>query len=115
MIELEGQKDALAFWSQQEALDELHRQLRVAVTEGVPNPVREEATTPPSAVPPAAKASFFGRKQTKTQATSTERGPAKRSTNVEVALDEIHFRAENAFGLYETKRARCVLVNVDIR
>jgi hypothetical protein len=41
--------------------------------------------------------------------------PVMLPVRVDVQLDEIHFRTETEYGLYETLRAKVVLAVVDVR
>ena len=107
LIQLEGRQDTLEFWSQQEALVLLQSQMLDAISDvvparsiGQPLPGRRLPQTP-------AKFSMFGRKQSK--------APIVERASVEVELDEVHFRSENEYGLFETHRARCVRITVDVR
>jgi len=105
----------MQFWQQEEALSELRAQLWHAITDGVPvesTPVYLEERP----LPPPKKPSWFGRKSSK----APEILPRVQQSNVspvtvEVRLEEVHFRSENEFGLYETLSARVVMAMVDVR
>lgn len=68
------------------------------------------------APPPAARSSFWGRKQ---KAPETRPEPVRKvekpPVSVNVQLDEVHFRTETEYGLYETLRGRCVMIEVEVR
>lgn len=114
LIQLEGRQDTLEFWMQQQAIDELKTQLVVAISDSMPTVIEPlpERSTPP----PAAKSSFWSRKQ---RASEAKLGSAHRvekpPVSVDVLLDEVHFRTETEFGLYETLRGRCIMIEVDVR
>jgi hypothetical protein len=115
MIQFEGRQNSTQFWQQEEALSELKVQLRYAITDGVPTestPVYLEERPPP----PPKKSSWFGRKGSK----APEVLPRVQQSNVspvtvDVRLDDVHFRSETEFGLYETLNATVVMVVVEIR
>lgn len=109
----------MQFWQQDEALSELKAQLHLTVSDRVPV---EEARRPTEQVtsplpPPQAprKTSWFGRKAAPAPEPVREVRPALSPVTVVVQMDEIHFRSETEYGLYETLRARVVVVIVDIR
>ena len=85
------------------------------ISDGLPTKVVEptlpERPTPPS----SSKSSFFGRKQAKAPAVAAQANTVKAPVAVDVQLDEVHFRAENEYGLYETLHCRCLLVIVEVR
>ena len=66
-----------------------------------------ERVAPPTAV----KSSSWLRKQ-KAPAVSPATKPP---VSVDVRLDDASFRSETEFGLFETVRGRCVVVEVDVR
>jgi hypothetical protein len=115
MIQFEGRQNSTQFWQQEEALSELRVQLRHAITDGVPvesTPVYLEERPPP----PPKKSSWFGRNSSK----APEVLPRVQQSNVSpvtvnVHLDDVHFRSETEFGLYETLSARVVMAIVDVR
>jgi hypothetical protein len=119
MIQLEGRHDILEFWMQSEALGLLQGQMLAAVSDGLPPPEPVPEPALPPRAPAPAKGSFFGRKQSKT----AEPAPlppkrmelVKAPVTVEVQLDDVHFRTENDFGLYETLRGRAVILTVEAR
>ena len=62
------------------------------------------------------KSSFWGRKQKVREASPEQaRKVEKPPVSVDVQLDEVHFRTETDFGLYETLRGRCVVIEVEVR
>lgn len=120
MIQFEGGQNSTQFWSQDEALSELQTQLWRAVSDGMPvEPVTEQPRQIiPQPPPPPKKSSWFGRKSSKTPEVVHEVQPASSSScpvTVDVQLDEVHFRSETEFGLYETLRAKAVIATVVIR
>lgn len=114
VIQFEGRQNGTQFWSQDEALHELEVQLRNAVSDSVETTSRrtEEYIPPP---PPPKKSPWFGRKASKAPEPWKEELPAEPPVIVDVQLDELHFRSETEYGLYETLRARVVLAIVDVR
>ena len=114
LIQLEGLYDTLEFWMQQEALDQLHSQMLVSLSDNVQTHV-ERQSLPERPTAPVAKPSFFGRKPSKAMETTPVPKPGPAPVTVNVQLDEAYFRTENEYGLYETLRGRCVLVEVDVR
>lgn len=118
VIQFEGRQNSAQFWMQEEALSELRRKLHEAVTDGLPvnsTPVHLEERPPP---PPKKSSWLFGRKGSKAPevppsvqepVTSTVTSP------ITVRLDDVHFRSETEFGLYETLSARVVMAMVDVR
>ena len=68
------------------------------------------------APPPATKSTFWSRRQKTTEVRpQPERKIERPPVSVDVQLDEVHFRAETEFGLYETLRGRCMVVEVNVR
>lgn len=122
MIQFEGRQNGMQFWQQDEALSELKSQLHLAVSDGVSvggsQHTAEQYASPPLPPPPPQaprKTSWFGRKSAQApQPVQQVRTPAASPVTVDVQMDEIHFRSETEYGLYETLRARAVVVNVDI-
>ena len=103
----------MEFWTQQEALDQLQNQILDAISDSVPiQPIAQALPVRPQ--PPASKSSFFGRKSTSSEP-ARESKTSKPPVSVTAELDEVHFRSENDYGLYETLRGRCVLVTVEVR
>ena len=79
-------------------------------TQPIVQPLPER--TAPASKP---KSLFFGRSKAQELRSSSEFKPATPPLSVTAQLDEVHFRSENEFGLYETLSGRCVLVTVDVR
>lgn len=111
---MEGRQDSLEFWTQQQALEELKTQLLMSLsglTPTVAEPLPERPTPPP-----ATKSSFWGRKA---KMSADKQEPAWRTgkppASVNVMLDEVHFRSETEYGLYETQQGRCVRIDIEIR
>ena len=100
---------------QSEALEQLQSQMLAAISDTVPTHNIEPPLPERPAIPPATRSSFFGRKQSKAPEGKAASRPAKPPVSVDVQLDEVHFRTESAYGLYETLRGRGVLVTVDVR
>ena len=100
---------------QQEARDELQRQMRSAGSDTVGASMASPSMPHRSVAPAPAKLSFFCRKQAKAPIMKNSPEPAEASVSVDVQLDEVHFRWETEYGLYETLRGRCVLVSVILR
>lgn len=112
-IQLEGRQNSSEFWLQDRAIAELQSQLLTAVSDGVPHELMQ-APLPPREFPPSKK-SWFGRKQSKIaelpRVTQVIEAPVK----VDVQLEDLHFRTETEYGLFETLRSRCVLAKVEVR
>lgn len=114
VIQLEGRQDTLEFWAQQQAIDELKIQLLVSLTDSIPTVIEPLPERP--APPPAVKSSFWSRKQKAPEVKAEPvRKVEKPPISVGVLLDEVHFRTETEYGLYETLRGRCVVIEVDVR
>jgi hypothetical protein len=118
MIQFEGRQDGTQFWTQDEALRELQVQLQNAISDGMPSETMRRHTDhttylPPP--PPPRKTSWFGRKALKMPESAPQVHNATVPQMVDVRLDELHFRSETEYGLYETLRARVVLATVDVR
>ena len=119
MIQFEGSQNGTQFWQQDEVLYELKVQLHNAVSDGIPaermrQHARVIALPPPP--PPTQKTSWFGRKSSKKAAVPVrEEVSVVSPVTVEVHLDEVHFRSETEYGLYETLRAKVVMAVVDVR
>lgn len=77
------------------------------------HPVLREQPLPTRELPAARKSSFFGRKHTKAAESKvpTEVAPV----TVNAGRDEINFRSETEFGLYETVRKQAVIISVVVR
>lgn len=115
MIQFEGQQNSMQFWSQQEALSELRMQLHRAVADDLPAPPRQEQPEV-SPLPPPKKTSWFGRKPSKAAAEPAQLPqPVVSPVEVDVQVDEIYFRSETEYGLYETLRVKVVVATVDVR
>jgi hypothetical protein len=115
MIQFEGRQNSTQFWLQEEALSELRAQLWHAVTDGIPAesaPVYLDERP----APPPKKSSWFGRSNSKAPEVTPRAQPTNVSpVTVDVRLDDVHFRSETEFGLYETLSARVVMAMVDVR
>lgn len=115
LVQLEGRQDHLEFWTQQTALATLHDQLLAAISEDMPTPEPLE-TLLLEEPHPGFRSSWFGRKQSKLPSLGPiMKMPAKVPVTVEVHLDEVHFRSETEYGLYQTLKGRCVWVAVEVR
>ena len=120
MIQFEGSQNGTQFWQQDEVLYELKVQLHNAVSDGIPaermrQHARVIALPPPPPPPPTQKTSWFGRKSSKKAAAPVrEEVSVVSPVTVEVHLDEVHFRSETEYGLYETLRAKVVMAVVDV-
>jgi hypothetical protein len=118
MIQFEGRQNGTQFWTQDEALRELQVQLQNAISDGVPAETMQRHTghtTNLPLPPPPRKTSWFGRKASKMPEPVQEMQRAASPDMVDVRLDELHFRSETEYGLYETLRARVILATVDVR
>ncbi|OQO11522.1 hypothetical protein B0A48_03249 [Cryoendolithus antarcticus] len=113
VIQFEGQQYSMQFWSQAEALVELRTQLYNEVSDGVPH-ARLEITLPPRPAAPVQKGSWFGRKGSKAPAIVQTPAPPP-PVEVDVQVDDLHFRVETEYGLYETIRVRGMVVSVVVR
>ena len=117
IIQFEGSQNGTQFWQQDEVLYELKVQLHNAVSDGIPaERMRQHARiTAPPPPPPTQKTSWFGRKSSKKAAAPVrEEVSVVSPVTVEVHLDEVHFRSETEYGLYETLRAKVVMAVVDV-
>jgi len=115
LIQLEGRQDTLEFWTQEEARKELQSEMLAAISDGLPAKAFEAPLPERPTLSSSSKSSFFGRKQGKAPAAPVQATPVKPPVVVDVQLDEVHFRAETEYGLYETLRCRCLLVTVEVR
>lgn len=113
IIQFEGSQNGTQFWQQDEVLSELRAQLHNAVSDGLPRQYPDAITLPPP--PPPQKSSWFGRKSSKAAVPVRAELPTVCPVSVDVHLDEINFRSETEYGLYETLRAKVVMVVVDVR
>lgn len=111
-IQFEGSQNGTQFWQQDEVLSELKVQLHNAISDGMPRHRPEVIALPP---PPPQKSSWFGRKSSKTAVPIRAEVPAACPVTVNVHLDEINFRSETEYGLFETLRAKVVMAIVDVR
>jgi len=114
LIQLEGRQDSMQFWTQQSALSLLQEQMLASISDDV-TPPSVTNTTLPERPSVSSKPSFFGRKGGKAADVKPLTKSKQPSVSVEVQLDEAHFRSETEFGLFETARARAVLVVVEVR
>lgn len=90
-------------------------QLHRAVADDLPAPQRQEQPEP-SPLPPPKKTSWFGRKPSKAATDPAQiPQPVVSPVEVDVQLDEIYFRSETEYGLYETLRVKVVVATVDVR
>lgn len=115
-IQFEGSQNGTQFWQQEEVLYELKVQLWNAVSDGIPAERmlrHSEAIALPPPLPQ--KTSWFGRKSSKAAIPVREEVPVVCPVTVDVHLDEVHFRSETEYGLYETLRAKVVVAVVDVR
>ncbi|KAM3413799.1 hypothetical protein BST61_g10483 [Cercospora zeina] len=113
VIQLDGQYDGSQFWSQDEALLLLKDQVLTDLGEGpATDSTREALPERPIEQP---KSSFWGRKTSKSVAVKPVVPPPPPPVTVEVEMDQVNFRTETEFGLYETIRGRAVLMKVHIR
>lgn len=105
----------MEFWTQEEARNELQRQLLAATSDDLPGTLVHPHITEQSVPAPIVKSSFFGTKQSKAPVALAPSEPVRTPVTVDVQLEEAHFRAETEFGLYETRRCRALLVTIDVR
>jgi len=115
VIQLEGRHDTTEFWTQRQAISLLQSQLLEAVSDNIPaRPVVTEPL-PPKGQPPG-KMSLFGRKQSKApQPKEVQPEPAGPPVVINVEVDQVNFRTETEYGLYETLRGHAVLLAVHIK
>ena len=113
IIQFEGSQNGTQFWQQDAVLSELKVQLHNAVSDGLPRQHPEAVALPPP--PPPQKTSWFGRKSSKAAVPVRTEVPAACPVTVDVQLDEINFRSEAEYGLYETLRVKVVMAVVDVR
>ncbi|GIZ49060.1 hypothetical protein CKM354_001210000 [Cercospora kikuchii] len=112
VIQLDGQYDGSQFWSQDEALSLLKTQMLTELG-GSPATHRIRETLPER--PREQPKSFWGRKSNKPMAFDPVMVAPAPSVTVEVEMDQVSFRSETEFGLYETMRGRGVLMKVHIQ
>ena len=116
MIQFEGSQNGTQFWQQDEVLHELKVQLHNAISDGIPAErmrQHEEAVAVPP--PQPQKTSWFGRKSSKAAVPVREQVSVVSPITVEVHLDEVHFRSETEYGLYETLRVKVVMALIDVQ
>ncbi|KAK3643934.1 hypothetical protein LTR56_006765 [Elasticomyces elasticus] len=110
LVQLEDGGDTVEFWRQPEALDLLRSQMMTAVsptsTDHLP-----PLPTRPSLPPAARKTSLFGRKPLKSPEVQTV---LKAPVTVDVKMEDVFFRTENEYGLYQTLCGRAVLLTVEV-
>lgn len=114
LVQLEGRYDVTEFWTQEEALEELHDQMLGEMVGDQPH-LAEQPLPERPAPPPAVKTSFWGKKQSRVQQEAAVTKPAKAPVAVNVQIEQVNFRTENEYGLYETLRSRAVMMAVDVR
>lgn len=99
MIRLEGQENSLGFWCQPRVVFELEQQLRSQLQ-------REGLRVVGCNASQRAVSNVDWR--------TIERKPLKTSeASIEVGMQEISLRTENAMGLYETRTGKAVVVKVE--
>lgn len=116
IIQFGGSQNGTQFWQQDEVLYELKVQLHNAVSDGIPaERMRQHAEAIALPPPPPQKTSWFSRKSSKAAVPVREQVSVVSPVTVEVHLDEIHFRSETEYGLYETLRAKVIMAIIDVR
>lgn len=114
-IQLEGGQNNIAFWSQEEAIEDLKTQLLDILAGSRPIP-KELPERPVLGSPPARKSSWFGRKGSKApEPFVVHQTEWRTAAKVEVQLEEASFRSETEYGLFETLRSRVVIARVSCR
>ncbi|KAK5685295.1 hypothetical protein LTS10_003373 [Elasticomyces elasticus] len=110
LVQLEDAGDTVEFWRQSEALDLLRSQMMTAVsptsTDHLP-----PLPTRPSLPPAVRKTSLFGRRPVKPPEVQTV---LKAPVTVDVKMEDVFFRTENEYGLYQTLCGRAVLLTVEV-
>lgn len=114
LVQLEGRYDVTEFWTQKEALQELHDQMLGEIVGDQPH-LAEQPLPERPAPPHVVKTSFWGKKQSRVQQEAAVTKPAKAPVAVNVQIEQVNFRTENEYGLYETLRSRAVMMAVDVR
>lgn len=112
MIHFEDCQNGTEFWSQDEAVAELRSQLLSSVSEGSPTE-SIAAGLPNRPAAPAKRSSIFARRSSRQSEAVAHR--AESPVKADVCMDEIYFRTETEFGLYETKGVKAIVVEVDVR
>ncbi|TKA60872.1 hypothetical protein B0A55_10666 [Friedmanniomyces simplex] len=112
LVQLEGEQDTIEFWSQPEALDLLRGQVLAAISDTLPTPPVNSPLVPKEPLP--RKTSFFGRKPGKSSGTRTAPPPVKAPVAIEVHLDDVFFRTETEYGLYQTLSGGAVVLTVEV-
>jgi len=113
LIALQGLADSTEFWSQPDAVKELEVQISIAL--GIEEPAPSVPAIPPRE-PPTRKSFTFSRQTT----SSATRANSQRSTSdvpprrVQTVVEEVYFRTETPFGLYETIAVQAVVVRIKL-
>lgn len=115
IVQFEGSQNGTQFWQQDEVLYELKVQLHNAISDGIPADRMRHHAEAIALPPPPRKTSWFGRKSSKAAVPVREQVSVVSPVSVEVHLDEVHFRSETEYGLYETLRAKVVVAIIDVR
>lgn len=115
VIQLEGGYDGTQFWTQQEVIALLQEQTLAAVADQMPRPDDVEDVALPVRPEPEPRHSFWGRKQSKAPAPMHAAQPTMPPVTVDIEQDQFSFRSETPYGLFETLRARAVLITVDVK
>lgn len=115
IIQLEGGYDGTQFWTQEEVIALLRLQTLDAVADEVPKPEDVENMALPVRSTSKPQLSFWSRRQSKAPVPMSTALPSRPPVTVDIEQDMFSFRAETRYGLFETRRARAVLVTVDVR
>lgn len=111
IIQLEGGYDGTEFWTQEEVRSLLQEQTLAAVQDQMPKTDAVEDLPLPVCPP---KRSFWARKQSKAPVPMTSARPSRPPVTVKVDRDEFSFRDQTRYGLFETLRARALLLTVEV-
>ncbi|WPH00157.1 Hypothetical protein R9X50_00298000 [Acrodontium crateriforme] len=115
IIQLEGRHDSLEFWLQMEAIADLRNQMYLSIAGALPAAALPQVPPPQRPPQQTPQRSWFGSKQEKAPNNDTTLLPmsTRPLVLVEVKIEEVNFRTENKFGLYETLRGKAVTMVVE--
>ncbi|KAF2664662.1 hypothetical protein BT63DRAFT_429421 [Microthyrium microscopicum] len=106
-VVLEEEMDTQEFWEQPEALSDLRKLLKTSIASS--NWYEQEEELPVRPVQKISKG-FFGKKSQPVTAS-----PKRPQVTVEVGHEDMSYRIENSFGLYDTIAKPAIVVRVNTR
>jgi hypothetical protein len=110
-VRLEEEIDTEEFWNQPETLRDLQRLLTTSIPSSSFYEPEEQLPVRPA--PVQISRSFFGRK--KAGSPSQPVIPKRQHIDVKVASEDMCYRVENDFGLYETIARPAIVIRVDTK